>query len=476
MARGGESRIFSNRVYRYSEPVCLILSLGSLAQAAPFNWNALNGGNWSLTTAAGWDTGGGADYPKSADDVANVNKNINPDKTITIDVADAKTGTLFLSDNQGSPTSHWNIGGANPLTFEVTSGDALLNIGRSSGASVFSAPIILNSDLEIRTQATSEGVEISSEISDGSGSHGLIKTQDNLLTLSGVNIFTGKTAVTGGTVRVFADSGLGTAPVSPVADSITLNGGTLDTQGPGNFAIDPNRGMTLGAGGGTWSTTTPSGSHIATYNGVITGPGSLTKAAGQTLILGGLNAYAGNTLITGGVLRIFADRALGTAPVSPVADSITLDGGTLETRGPTSFTIDSNRGITLGAGGGTWMTTTPSGSHTATYDGVITAVGSLTKTFGAVLRLGGDNDFSGGLVVTSGNLYLSGNNAITGGQHHRREFENRKHRSLECGSAQRRGHHGGQLDPNREQHHDRRFERNGWHGEKRRCHRRDTHH
>ena len=94
------------------------------------------------------------------------------------------------------------------------------------------------------------------------------------VTLSGSNSSTGKTTINGGYVQIAADTSLGTAPVSKVADQLTLNSGMGGTSTTGlrfnapSIILVANRGITLGANGGCINA--PSGD-TETINGVISG-------------------------------------------------------------------------------------------------------------------------------------------------------------------------------------------------------------
>ena len=67
-----------------------------------------------------------------------------------------------------------------------------------------------------------------------------------------------------------------------------------------------------------------------------------------------------------------------------------------------SFTLNPNRGITLGSTGGT---IDPAGSTTLTYNGIVAGTGGLgPKTQGGTLVLGGVNTYSGTTIVSAGTL------------------------------------------------------------------------
>ena len=90
-----------------------------------------------------------------------------------------------------------------------------------------------------------------------------------------------------------------------------------------------------------------------TVSGIITGGAgaNLTKIGAGRLIMGGVNTYAGSTTINAGTLSVSADSGLGAAPGSTTADHLTINGGTLQST--SGFTLNSKRGITLGASSGT---------------------------------------------------------------------------------------------------------------------------
>src|SRR5262249_42559947 len=149
---------------------------------------------------------------------------------------------------------------------------------------------------------------------------------------------------------------------------LSFNNGTLETTA--SFTLNANRGIAL-TGPGTIDVNTGT---TLIYNGVAAGTGALTKIDAGTLVLGGTDTYTGATNINGGVLSISADANLGTAPVAPTANQLTFNGGTL---GVTAdLTLDSNRGVTLNAGGGTFDV---NATKTLTYNGIAAGSGALTK-------------------------------------------------------------------------------------------------
>jgi autotransporter-associated beta strand protein len=116
------------------------------------------------------------------------------------------------------------------------------------------------------------------------------------------------------------------------------------------------------------------------------------------------SGYRGGTIIEGGKIAIAIDSALGFVPLSADADNLTLAGGTL--RALASFTLAQNRGVVLGAGGGT-VEVDP--TFTAGIDGGITGSTSLSKTGTGALQLNSTaNTYTGDTHIIEGVLQGGG--------------------------------------------------------------------
>src|SRR5208283_2038838 len=124
------------------------------------------------------------------------------------------------------------------------------------------------------------------------------------------------------------------------------------------------------------------------------GSGNLTETDTGMLLLGGANTYTGTTTVNAGTLSIAADDNLGTAPSSATPCSLTLNCVELVTTA--TFTLNSNRGISLGASGGT--IDVASGT-TLTYSGIAAGSGNLTMTDTGTLFLGGANTYGGTTTI-----------------------------------------------------------------------------
>ena len=130
---------------------------------------------------------------------------------------------------------------------------------------------------------------------------------------------------------------------------------------------------------------------------------ALIKAGAGTLQLTGTNTFAGNTTIDGGTLQISSDANLGAVPGGVTANKLVLNGGGI-LQATSSFTLHSNRGVTLGAGGGVLNV---GGSNVLTYNGSISGAGNpLTKTGTGGVVLGGTNT-AGAVSIGQGSFTVS---------------------------------------------------------------------
>jgi fibronectin-binding autotransporter adhesin len=247
------------------------------------------------------------------------------------------------------------------------------------------------------------------------------------VTLSGVNSYSGGTIIgsdiamvggitttTSGTLTIDSDLRLGAEPgvVSPT--NVRL--GTATAAGVLNVTASTlfpaTRGFTIGAAGGTLSTS--SGATV-TLAGPLSGTGAFIKTSSGTLALSGNNTLIGGiTSFGGGAVEISADANLGAVPVTTASNAITLAGATTSgrLRVTESFTMAPTRGITLNVGG---TTATPLGGtidvvadKTLTVGGPISGAGRLTKSGSGTLVLSGSSSYAGTTTVSSGTLVVSG--------------------------------------------------------------------
>ncbi|WP_197487122.1 autotransporter-associated beta strand repeat-containing protein [Achromobacter ruhlandii] len=156
------------------------------------------------------------------------------------------------------------------------------------------------------------------------------------LTLTGDHTYTGRTTVIAGTLRI-GDGGATGSLAGNVLNSAALVFDRADA---------------------------------ASYAGIISGVGTVTKRGTNTLTLTGENTHSGQTLVEGGVLRL-GDGGLTGSVAGPVLLS-----------GDAALHFDHGR---------TWRDT---------YDNVISGSGSVTLTNG-MLILTGDNTYTGGTRISN---------------------------------------------------------------------------
>lgn len=323
----------------------------------------------------------------------------------TIGVTSDVGGTLYINKDSklgAAPAvatpAHLNFSGG-------TFGPAML---------VITTTFVMDANRGIRLgSASSDMIDIASGqtltyagiIAETGGPQKLVKAGPGTLILSGTNTYSGGTTINNGTLTISADNNLGTAPGSPTAGHLTFEvvttSATLNTTA--SFTLNSNRGILIWTN--TNATISPNTGTTLTYGGIIAGNAansSLTKTGPGTLVLSGANTYAGTTTISGGTLSISNDNNLGTAPASPTPGHLVLNGGTLTNTA--TITLNANRGISLGASGGTINT----GLNPITYSGIIAGTGALTKAGSGSLVLNGVNTYSGATNINSGTLRLGG--------------------------------------------------------------------
>ncbi|EJN2868023.1 autotransporter-associated beta strand repeat-containing protein [Salmonella enterica subsp. enterica serovar Laredo] len=281
-----------------------------------------------------------------------------------------------------------------------------------------------------------------------SGSGNVVKSGDGTLTLSGSNTYTGGTLISDGTLVASNVEALGTGDVTNNATLALNTGGdfTNNISGSGQVVKSGDDVLTLsGANSYSGGTLISDGTLVATnvdalgsgdvtdnatlelntggtFDNAISGSGNVVKSGADTLTLSGSNSYTGGTTISGGTLVASNVEALGTGDVTNNAVLELNTGGTFDNAISGSGQVVKSGDETLTLSGSntyTGGTTINDGTLIATS---VDALGSGDVTDNAVLELntGGDfdNAISGsGQVVKSGDetLTLSGTNSYTDG-------------------------------------------------------------
>ena len=348
----------------------------------------------------------------------------------------------------------------------IAAGQLQIGDGSTSAGSLPGSVVISSSTAGALTFNTPLAMSITAggNIS-GSGAGGLTKTGSGLLTLIGNNSYSGGTTISGGTLQLTSNNGLGST-----SGSLTVNsGGVLDINGysPTVGALNGSGTIDIVTAGGNPTLLIGSGGASGTFSGVIqntTGALVLTKTGAGTEVLSGSNTYAGTTSINGGVLNVQNANALGgtsggyvlvsnsaalqlqggiAVPVLGGGAYLYLTGqggannGALESvsgsnswagpialwtnSGATRINSDAGSALTLTGGiidfsGPGRLAVGGSGNVTISgVDAIDSSVTSLTKDGSGSLILSGSDYYTGGTDVEGGTLYATNSNAIPAG-------------------------------------------------------------
>ncbi len=306
------------------------------------------------------------------------------------------TGTVILSGASGY------TGGTN-ITGGILEIGAINNLGASGGISITNGStlrfnttgITMNRAVTLGVgggifSSTGAGVTttVSGAIGETGGAQAMTFAGPGTFILQTASTYTGGTNMTGGIVEIGAINQLGASGGINISNGSTLR---FNTTG-----ITVNRAITLGAGGGIFSstgagvTTTVSGAI-----GEIGGAQAMTFAGPGTFILQMASTYTGGTNMTGGIVEIGAINQLGTSGGINISNGSTLRFNT------TGITV--NRAITLGAGNGIFSST--AGGVTTTVSGAIGETGGARA-----MSFAGPGTF----ILQTASTYTGGTN-ITGG-------------------------------------------------------------
>ncbi|ECY2306699.1 autotransporter outer membrane beta-barrel domain-containing protein [Salmonella enterica] len=297
-----------------------------------------------------------------------------------------------------------------------------------------------------------------------SGSGQVVKSGDDVLTLSGANSYSGGSLISGGTLVATNVEALGSGDVTNNAVLELNTGGTFDNaiSGSGQVVKSGDETLTLsGANSYTGGTLISGGTLVASnvealgtgdvtdnatlemntggdFDNAISGSGQVVKSGDETLTLSGANSYTGGTTISGGTLVASNVEALGSGDVT---DNATLEmntGGDFANNigGTGSVVKSGDKTLTLsGANSYTGGTTISGGTLVAndvnalgtgdvtddatlelntsgTFDNVISGSGQVVKSGDDVLTLSGANSYSGGTLISDGTLVASNVEAL----------------------------------------------------------------
>ncbi len=394
-------------------------------------------------------------FPNAVDATAVLGNIITANRVITLG-QDITVGTLQINDN-----NNYTVSGSNSLTFDVSSGNAQLQVS-GSGSPTISSPLILNDTLEIN-KASGGTLTLSG---NRSGSGGLIKTGSGTLNLNGIGSYSGTTEIREGVVN-YSTSGaipLGTVQIGdgigaansarlvintsmgftvPLAANVASDGQLsqgsnrlvrlLSASGNGSIALNSSVGdgfQFIGDGA----------ANDSTFSGIISGgqanstdpnaSSRINKIGTAILTLNGNNTFVARTFISGGAIRAESANALGSSAAASntsvygagslevagnitLAEVIALNGTGFGGNGALRSVSGNNTitgPVTLGWSGGSVTAADTSigvdSGSTLTLAGTIDGSQNVAKTGGGTLRITGANSATGSTTVSGGTLEL----------------------------------------------------------------------
>jgi autotransporter-associated beta strand protein len=321
----------------------------------------------------------------------------------------ATTGTLDLNG--------FNVGNE-AVTLQTSSGK-LVNNNTSNAATVAGSIITTNGQIGGAGNMTLSGVVSSATAT------GLSKIGAGTLTLSGANTYSGTTTVSAGTLAL---SGAGT--LGNGTGALTVSGGNVDLGG-----LSRNVGaFTLSTGtlaNGTLTATSYALTDAGSISASLAGSGGLTKSGAGTATLSGSNSYSGTTTISGGLtsfLRLNNANALGSGTSVQYSATGGLDLNGFDVSGKTITVAAGQTGILdntsatksvwsgnvdLGSSGNGTLRGGGTGAEVE-ISGVISGANAMATYDNGVLRLTGDNTYTGGTSVRENSVLIVGHENALG--------------------------------------------------------------
>ncbi len=382
--------------------ILAVTAIQRVVQAVDGTWTNLASSSWATTT--NWLNGIVASGTDATADFSTLN--ITANATVTLDGA-RTVGTLKFGDTTASNDWILNTGTAGPLTLDVTTGTAAINV--------------------VNRTATIGAVL--------AGTRGITTSGAGTLVLGGANTFTGGLGLSGATIVTLNNANAaGTSNVITYAAGTT--GRVMITGG-----ISLNSGVTFNIGSGITNTSgrgliEQSGAGQATVNGAINITGGTTNGGtflgnntvGNELILGGLITSSvpisqrdGRVIYRGGGTGYSAITVTGTILAGATngistAAVVTLGGSGNATLDLNGFD-QSLAGVVLGNSTNNFSGTVNSGAKTLSLTGNIT---SISATTGNVTHLingtggGGLNVGAAGSTIVVTDTLAADDVAITG--------------------------------------------------------------
>ena len=302
---------------------------------------------------------------------------------LTVGNAVTLGGAATLDTGANAFTLSGAIDGEGSLSKSGAGTLVLTGVNSYTGGTAVTAGTLQGNTASLQGDITNNAVVVFDQATAGayagamSGSGSVTKQGAGTLTLTDANSYSGGTTVSEGKLSVGNNSSLGTG-------SLTMGNNTTLSAGVDGLTV--GNAVTLD-GGATVDTAT----NAFMLSGAIGGTGSLTKSGSGALALTGANSYTGGTTVSEGKLSVGNNSSLGTG-------SLTMGNNTTLATGVEGLTVGN--AVTLGG-----ATTVMSFQNNFTLSGEISGVGSLTKGGSGTLTLAGANSYSGGTTVAEGTLH-----------------------------------------------------------------------
>lgn len=370
---------------------CGLLSLPQ-ARAVSGSWTGTSG-NWS--DATNWSTDPIVSGT-TAGDIIDLTQTITANQTVTIDSAAVGTvGILNIDSGTNTLATIVAASGSNYLLMSNSGTEAQINLGTSTslqkgGATLISAPIRMTTGglvvtmygVNMKVGAISSGTSgtnvlrvgqgsgnpyLDGVISDGSGKVAVLNDNTDATFITKANSFSGGFTVQRGWVLGGNDAAFGTGTITLGTSLTGANALTLGTTGTNTYANDIVVSNAVAATtsikilsrfAGSNNTYTGDvdlqrvvtlesqlANNFLTFEGVISGTGSINNSSTGTVRLNGDNTYKGTTTISTGTLLINGDSSGATGAVT-ISGASTVLGGS----GTIGGAVTINSGATLAPG------------------------------------------------------------------------------------------------------------------------------
>lgn len=312
------------------------------------------------------------------------------------------TGASFVKNGAGN----MQMSGASTYTGGTTINGGVIFATNASGSALGSGPISIGSGAALQLGAAGGGATGSvagavtftgstaslnfdltgnTSFSNGVSGPGFINQLGSaILTLGGVNTYTGGTVVSAGTLADGQDGAFSSSSVAVVRTganlAVNFNESVLGLQG------NMGQGGTVTIAGGKTLTLNPGATRF--FPGLITGAGSLTIGGLGLQILAGVNTYTGGTTIN---------------------SDATLQLGNTDSNLPSTMFPVIAAGSVTGAivNDGTLILDQPDNGTAITFGNAISGSGSVFINGDAVLILPNANTYSGGTIISNGTVQLT---------------------------------------------------------------------